>query len=367
MVMKTIVIAHNYSEISFAAMSYHFAHFIANKGYRVVFISHKPFFFEQQLIEKNGGKIIVCSWPTKNRPTSIRDFIWFIKVYLKYKPNIVIGHFVGSNITILVSKVLSLGKVKTFEYYHTLTSANLYDLGKITLKQKFLFFRKRLFYRFFCDKIICPSALAKKELEHFFSIKKGIVLLNPMIDRFKNKSNLSDDKIIISFLGRFQACKALDILVKAFNDFKIKSPKSKIVLQIAGSGNQEVTIKELAKNNQSIQFFGQLEYDKIDDYLNKSHYTIIPSKSDNLPTVGLESLMNQTPLLISVATGLADYLEQDKDCYKFESNIESISTLFYKIEANFSNNEQMSFNARATFLNQFTISNYCKDLKQIIE
>jgi glycosyltransferase involved in cell wall biosynthesis len=77
--------------------------------------------------------------------------------------------------------------------------------------------------------------------------------------------------------------------------------------------------------------------------------------------------MNQTPLLISVATGLADYLEEDKDCYKFEPNIESISTLFYKIEANFSNNEQMSFNARATFLNRFTISNYCRDLKQIIE
>ncbi len=365
--MKTIVIAHNYSEISFASMSYHFAHCIANEGYRVVFISHKPYFFEEQVIEKNGGEVIVCSWPTQNRPTSIKDFIWYIKVYLKYKPNIIIGHFVGSNITILVSKVLSLGKVKTFEYYHTLTSANLYDLGKITLKQKFLFYRKRVFYRLFCDKIICPSALAKKELEYFFSIKKGIVLLNPMIDRFKNKSNLSNEKIIISYLGRFQACKGIDVLIKAFNIFKKKSPDSKIFLQIAGSGNQENTIRELAKDNKSIQFFGQLEYNKIDDYLNKSHYSIIPSKSDNLPTVGLESLMNQTPLLLSKATGLADYLEESKDCFKFDPNVESILALFNTIETNFSDNKQMSINARATFLNQFTISNYCDDLKQIIE
>ena len=49
--MKTIVIAHNYSEISFAAMSYHFAHYFANLGHRVVFISHNPYFSEKQIFK----------------------------------------------------------------------------------------------------------------------------------------------------------------------------------------------------------------------------------------------------------------------------------------------------------------------------
>lgn len=365
--MKTILIAHNYSEISFAAMSYHFAHYIANQGYRVVFISHKPYFFEQQLIKKNRGEVLVCSWPTQSRPTSIKDFIWYAKVYLKYKPNIIIGHFVGSNITILVSKLLSFGKVKTFEYYHTLSSQIITDLQKKSLKQRFLFIRKKIFYKLFCDTIICPSKLAKLDLENFYSYNKGIVLLNPMTDRFKNKLTISNEKIVISYLGRLDPSKGVLELIEAFQQYKKKCPTSNIIIQIAGSGNQEVIIKKLAKANYSIHFLGQLEYHKIDDYLNKSHYCIIPSKSDNLPTVGLESLMNQTPLLVSKATGLADYLVEGKDCYKFDPNVESILALFNTIETKFNDNRQMGVNARDTFLNQFTISNYCEDLKQIIE
>ena len=100
--------------------------------------------------------------------------------------------------------------------------------------------------------------------------------------------------------------------------------------------------------------------------MNQSHFTIIPSKFDNLPTVGLESLMNQTPLLISSATGLADYLEEGKDCFKFTPSVDAIEELFGKIESN-TNNEQMSLNARNTFLNKFSISNYCEDLLKIME
>ena len=43
------------------------------------------------------------------------------------------------------------------------------------------------FYLFFCDKIICPSHLAKKDLSDYFQINKGIVVLNPMQDRFEIK------------------------------------------------------------------------------------------------------------------------------------------------------------------------------------
>lgn len=110
--MKTIVIAHNYSESSFATMSYHLSHHLANLGNRVIFISHHPYFSEKQIIKKGKGEVIVCSWPTEKRPTSIKDFFWYAKLYLKYKPEIVIGHFVGSNITVSVSKILSFGKVK---------------------------------------------------------------------------------------------------------------------------------------------------------------------------------------------------------------------------------------------------------------
>jgi hypothetical protein len=100
-----------------------------------VFISHQQYFTKELVIKKGKGEIIVFSWLTIKRQTTLNDFFWFAKLYFKYKPEIVIGHFVGCNIAVSVSKILSLGNVKTFEYYHTLSTQILADLHNITLKQ----------------------------------------------------------------------------------------------------------------------------------------------------------------------------------------------------------------------------------------
>jgi len=365
--MKTIVIAHNYSEVSFAAMSYHLAHHLAESGFQVIFISHHPSFPEKKIIEKGAGEIVVCSWPTTKRPTSLKDFLWYCKIHVKYKPDVIIGHFVGSNVTILGSKLLSFGRVKTFEYYHTLTDQLLTDSKKVTLNQKLLFFRKKVFYNLFCDGLICPSELAKKDLVSFHGITKGCVVLNPMLDRFKkNKKILPENIIVISYLGRLDTSKGVVDLIEAYKEYKMMVTNSKVILRIAGTGSQEVKIKELANNNSGIEYIGGLEYVAIDDYLNESHFTVIPSKHDAFNVVGVESMMNQTPLLISNITGLADYLTDGKECFKFDSNIASMVLLFERVESNFDAQEQMSRNARIAFLDKFSMNMYCDTFSKLI-
>jgi glycosyltransferase involved in cell wall biosynthesis len=365
--MKTIVIAHNYNENSFAAMSCNLAHHLAELGNRVIFISHKPYFPEKQVIKKGKGEVVLCSWSTKNRPTSIKDFIWFAKIYWQYKPDTVIGHFVGSNITAVVSKGLSFGKTKTLVYCHTLSNAILTDSNKRSFKQKLLYYRKKKFYQLFCDRIICPSAMGKKDLEDYYSIDKGVVVLNPMTDRFTGKSIISNQNIVISYLGRLDPTKGVLDLIKAFEIYKSKVPQSIIKLNIAGSGTQEAEIMEVIKHNPSVQYWGALSYDKVDDYLNKSHFTIIPSKFDNLPTVGLESMMNQTPLLISNTTGLTEYLSEGKECYKFDASVEALVSVFEKVESNFESQEQMGRCARETFKTKFSMAEYCINFSKLIE
>jgi len=105
-------------------------------------MSHHPYFPEKKVISKEKGEIIVFSWSTTKRPTTLKDFIWYAKIHYQYKPDIVIGHFVGSNISVLVSKIASLGKVKTYEYYHTLSSQIITDSKRINLKQRLLFSEK---------------------------------------------------------------------------------------------------------------------------------------------------------------------------------------------------------------------------------
>lgn len=365
--MKTILIAHNYTEDSFSSMSYHLAHYLADLGNRVVFISHNPFFEESEIINKDKGEIIICSWSTKKRPTSLNDVFWFCSIFFKYRPTVVIGHFVGPNITIGMSKILSFGKTRTFAYYHTLSDQICRDRKTAIVKDKLFFVRKKMFYKLFCNVIVCPSNLAKLDLEKYYAVKNGIVVLNPMKDRLKNKTILKKN-IVISFLGRLDPSKGVIDLVTAFKIYSKKNKTSNIILNIAGTGIQENKIKQLIENESKIFYLGGLSYDKIDDYLGKSHFTVIPSKVDNLPTVGLESLMNQTPLLISNDVGLANYLEDGVDCFKFNSDVKSMISLFERVENNFDMQIQMSFHARNTFLAKFNIENYCTTfLKQIAQ
>ncbi|WP_264522001.1 glycosyltransferase family 4 protein [Flavobacterium sp. N1994] len=365
--MKTVLIAHNYSVTTFSAMSYYFAHHLADTGHKVIFISHKPFFSEKQMVKTEKGEIHLYSWSSEKRPTSIADFIWFSKIYREHKPDIVIGHFVGTNISFIVSKLLSFWKVKTYEHYHTLSDQILTDLKKMSLKQRLLFFRRKLFYPIFCDQIICTSQLGKEDLESFFGAKNSFVLLGPMVDRFESKKPISKDSIIISFLGRLDPSKGVIDLIEAFFKYKQKNPSSKISINIGGSGRLEAEIKELIKDNDSINFVGPLTYDKVDDYFNQSHFSIIPSKIDNLPTVGLESLMNQTPILISNNTGLTQYLVDGKDCFKFDANVDAMISLLEKVEAKFEDcHEQMSIEARKTFMDKFSVKTYCEDFSKAI-
>jgi hypothetical protein len=60
--------------------------------------------------------------------------------------------------------------------------------------------------------------------------------------------------------------------------------------------NRKSRSKKLRNYNNIQGYIWWIEYDAIDDYLNGSHFTVIPSKHDAFNVVGIESMMNQTPL-----------------------------------------------------------------------
>jgi glycosyltransferase involved in cell wall biosynthesis len=328
--MKTILIAHNYTTNSYSDMSYSLAHHLADNGYNVVFISHNPYFEESFIVNKNIGKIFVYSWSSKKRPTKINDAICFAKIYFKHKPNIVIGHFVGSNFSTILSKIFSFGKVKTFEYYHALYEQIMYDKSISKFKSSFLFFRKKMIYKYFINNLICPSKLANEDLIKYFKLNKGIVILNPLKDRFKEKpiSYHYKNEKLITYLGRLDDAKGIEDLVLAYNKYIEKNPNSIVKLRIIGKGNLANFVKENIVINSKIEFIEGISYEEVDHYLSESYFNIIPSKTDNLPTVGIESLMNAVPIIISNSTGLTHYLEDNVNCFKIDSNIDSILKVF---------------------------------------
>lgn len=208
--------------------------------------------------------------------------------------------------------------------------------------------------------------IGSKDFEKNYNSKNGLVILNPMKDRFLSKEAIKSDKIIISFLGRLAVSKGIIELIQAFIIYKNHNKKSRMILNIAGSGNCELEINKLIINQPDIFYIGALQYNEVDEYLKNTHFTIIPSKVDALNMVGIESLMNKTPLLISNTTGLSHYLKDGEECFKFDATVESITLLLKRVEDNFGNQQQMALNARETFSEIFTMEKYCLNFSKEI-
>lgn len=365
--MKTILIAHNYSTASIAAMSYHLAHYLVKKGMRVVFVSHRPYFEEPLRPEVEGtGQLVVYSWPTNGRPTSVTDAKWYYRLHRRYKPTVVIGHFVGANISAVVSKVASFGKVKTLVYYHTVSGA--ISLDKYGLQDKKIAkqrLRKRRFYKLFVDRLIAPSPLAKEDLEKTFGVSNCTLVPNAIPDRYET-TTLDQDGITLSYLGRLVPTKGVLDMVAAFKEYLIIVPHSVLRLRLAGSGKQESDLLAMIDGVPQITFVSQLPYKEIDEFLRTSSFSIIPSKFDNLPTAGIESLMNKVPLLISEHTGLTKYIEHGKSGFVFSPEKEAMKVLFSEIEQ-INNTMAMRVAARKVYDDHFSMPNYCESILNLIE
>lgn len=364
--MHTIFIAHNFKRESYNFMSYELAHYLAAKGWMVVFLSHNPRLENVKKIKYNKGEINVYSWLSP-RPTTFSDFLWFSKLYKQYRPDIILGHFVGANILAVGSKFMSLGKVKSLVYYHSLSKPLALDNPKKTFKAKFRFFRKKLFYNFFVDLIITPSKMGEDDFIRYYGLDKCQVLLNPIEDRFKGFSFHSKNELILGFLGRLDKSKGILGFIENFISYKLNNTDSILKLKIAGPGYLTEHIRKLALQYDFLQFEGSLNYEEIDDFISKSSFIVIPSISDNLTTVGLEALMNGVPIVISSGSGLSEYISDKKEGFKFNYGKEEIIEVFERLEHSSQYRNRMAVEARKTYLKLFSIEEYCDKMYQLLK
>jgi len=371
--MNCICIVHNYTTETFAGMSFHLANYLAKNGFNVLFVSHHPQFNIPVKISEYPGFLHIYSWPDGRRPTGLKSFLWFSRLYLKYRPNKVIAHFVGSNVAASASKLLSFWRAGTYVYYHTLSTQNIIDSKNSIIKYRLMLLRKKIFYNLFCDNIICPSGLAARDFNKLFENKressKCRVVLNPLADRHgegKSSGKENSEEISISYLGRLDPSKGIITLISAFIKHQTEK-QTKIKLYFAGSGCMERKILDSAKDCTNIIFEGNKKYSEVDEYIRKSDFMIIPSLSDNLPTVGLECLMNGVPLLLSTETGLAEYLTDGIEGYLFYPSEQGILDVFERVENNFSAHCCLGENAYKTYREKFTLETYCGQMLKILE
>ncbi len=113
----------------------------------------------------------------------------------------------------------------------------------------------------------------------------------------RNALNLLGDEKVILFVGSLVKGKNVSSLIKAFSLLQKIKPRTRLL--IIGSGEEkkplnELVIREKLKN---VDFLGKILPDHLVDYYNAADVFCLPSFSEGLPNVIIESMLCGTPVV----------------------------------------------------------------------
>jgi glycosyltransferase involved in cell wall biosynthesis len=228
-------------------------------------------------------------------------------------PKLIHAHF-GKNGAIILpfAKKLSLPLFVTF---HGGDATKFVHLKKSKFR---IYNRRRHDLIKYSKKFICVSEfIAKKLLEQGFPDEKIIVNyigINPKDNNFLKKENIKDKPLV--FVGRLVEKKGINILIKSIDSLN-KGGYPNLKINIIGSGPLENQLKKQT-NNPNISFLGWKSKNEIENILENSSALIVPSHeasngdSEGLPTVILEGINNEIPIITTYHGGAAEIIENHK-------------------------------------------------------
>lgn len=128
--------------------------------------------------------------------------------------------------------------------------------------------------------------------------------LPPVLKRWKDR----DNKVVL-FLGRQTIQKGPDYFLKAAE--RLLSHREDVLFVMAGSGDMQEDLLELSAElgiADRVLFPGFVRGDKVNQLYQSADLYVLPSVSEPFGITPLESLLNQTPVLISNQSGVSETL-----------------------------------------------------------
>ena len=268
------------------------------------------------------------------------------KLIKKEKPDIVhihnIYHQISPSILKAIKKfnlpiVMTVHDFKLIIHDYTLradgkkkTPKNSHIVDRL-LKTEFAFHKFTKVYQKNIDLFITPSQFVRKKLiENGFDSKKIITVLH-----FTKAENVGAKKrkhqnYILSF-GRLDESKGIDTLLKAFSRIADK----KVKLKIAGTGDQEATLKALAQEleiDDRVEFLGHKTKAEVAEAISNCLFTVFPSRMHE--TFGLvisESFVLGKTVVASKVGAIPELVKNNKTGLLF--NVDSAKGLATAIDS----------------------------------
>jgi D-inositol-3-phosphate glycosyltransferase len=208
----------------------------------------------------------------------------------------------------------------------------------------------------FADVIVAATTLEREQMQTFYGADPAKVeivppgvdldLFRPLpCDEARAAVGVPPDHHMILFVGRIQAIKGIDTLIRAMAVLVGKRPhlKGKLALTIIGGAGDPATDGELARLqaleqelgiDDVVTFTGSRDQDTLVNYYNAASMVVVPSHYESFGMVALEAMACGTPVIASdvgglslnVADGFNGYLipqgDVDELAYKMELLLE---------------------------------------------
>ena len=361
--IKKIFISHGWLKVGVNVQTMSVAEKLAEK-FDVTFLS-QPRIGQPEIKINNHLKVI--EWPSRS-PKKLKDFIFLFKNIRKEKPEVIIAHFSATNLCMAVSWLMRVPNRIT--WLHTLSEQYYSDSTNKRNAKKSIYFRKLAYV--FATHIICLNGYAKNDAIKNFKIKpnKISIIYNgikqyglPLLYENRIKS--------LRYSGRLAKSKGIDILLDAFA-IVYKTNKN-VILEIAGQGKEE---EEYLKNfiqkeglENAIVFRGYFsDYNKAVNFISGAYCLLLPSRSDNFPTVVLEAFSYGIPVIASHTGGIPEMFENEKEGFLVpKENVQALAEAMQKLISNENLRNEMSIQARNTFLRKYSMERHVAHVLEFIE
>lgn len=162
-----------------------------------------------------------------------------------------------------------------------------------------------------CLEILCVSEAVKNSLKEIVTYKEKLKVIYPGVNvSFKTKKFIRKNLI---YAGRFSEEKNLEILIRAFA--KVSERIKDIKLTLIGEGSEESKLKDLVqklKIKDKVYFLPLLPKEKLYPFILQHQFLINPSKIESLSLITLESLILETPVIVSKNAGHLEVTQNGK-------------------------------------------------------
>jgi len=167
----------------------------------------------------------------------------------------------------------------------------------------------------------------------------------------------------ILFIGALEKRKGVEYLLKAL--YEVKDDLKKWHCKIIGGGIEDGRLKKIAKSlhiDDNVSFYGARSFEEISDAMKKTNVLVVPSivdssgRTEGLPTVIIEALAYQRPVIASDVTGVHELIKNNETGILVEpENIKAIGSGLIKIKKNPDFARKIAFNGRKVIEEEFDI------------